>query len=159
MYLSPTLRHTNDFLIIFFILNVLSWATQTQLTNLIHESLRFTTKGIIDISKVCQGCQPCTTKLSLTLIQQLVLTTASIISPTRTLLLFPTAKALQLRFGVPPSQAEESPPPPQTSIHKYPCFVRPDLFIAPQHTGLVHHTLSSLLFSCRRYSVKISTTT
>lgn len=68
------------------------------------------------------------------------------------------AKALQLRFGVPPSPTTTSRLAPQPSIHKYPCFVRPDLSTTPQHTGLVHHTLSSY-YSVELCLVEISTTT
>ena len=57
--------------------------------------------------------------------------------PTHTLLLLAIAKALRLRFGVPPSPSITSRLLKQTTIHKYPYFVCPDLFIAPQLTGSV----------------------
>ena len=76
--------------------------------------------------------------VALTSIQRLVLTIASITLPTHTLLLIAVTEAPQRRFGVPPSPILTSRLIPQTSIHKYPCFVRPDLFTAPQQTGLVH---------------------
>ena len=62
--------------------------------------------------------------------------------PIRTLPLLTITKALQLEFGVPPSPLNRSPYLAQTTIRRYPYFVCPDSFIAPQHAGLAHHTLS-----------------
>lgn len=55
--------------------------------------------------------------------------------PTHTLLLLAIAKALRLRFGVPPSPSITSRLLKQTTIRRYPYFVCPDLFIAPQLAG------------------------
>ena len=81
------------------------WATQSLHTSLIHRFLCFTTEEIM----VFRRSGFSTTWSTLTPIQQPLLTTASIVLPTRTLPLLAIAKAPQLRFGVPPSPPYKSP--------------------------------------------------
>lgn len=108
-YLSPTLRHKKRKIqspyIFFFLINghVLSYSERH--ASLIHEFLRFTTKGIDGISKVWLQSP---TK-ALTWIQRQVLIVASITSPTHMLPLLAIAEALWLRFGVSPSPLHRSP--------------------------------------------------
>lgn len=75
---------------------------------------------------------------NLTLIQQMLLTPASITPSTHTLPLLAMIDALHRRFGVPPSPSSKSPYLTQSTIRKYPCFVCPDLFSTPQLAGLAN---------------------